>query len=677
MSIQDDSIVELNIESSDIIVLQLPLTSILADLLLALPKTLTFTIPGKTDFYCVFSYSSFLKKQKNYLAHILDSGYLRKMSSEKTVHNIESSLYHGACYISDYCVFPEIRIQHQDKVAQLPLFMLNDIIGKYKELTTIQEIKETTQVLSKDEQKLVEFILEKLMKSHQWDDLFAELYSLVAKDRFLYDEINDEWYLINKYNIWNNVGKEGYIIMNDMRLVMYPMVEAKYGWIEEKIKELNIKIAQSKNEVELIEMHKELEELKKKFKRYISLCKVLHTVTSKKHILTSLKGRQPATRLFEVFDTINLNLFAFNNGVYDLEKRIFRLPLPSELITTTCGYDYQDKDELNAMIEDINKIITSITLNEQDRSSLLMEIAQCLSGSGINESFYIWKGAGGNGKGVLRDLVAQSFGPYFDAMNIEYLTKSKNQSSATGADDIMAKKKNCRIVMTTEPDSDTELKVDKLKHISGGDPVQCRFLYGKSFNYIPKWKLFIQSNFEVKLQNTSGKSLIRRIRVAHFPFNFTDNPVLPNDRPADMMIKTRIKGKLYNIAFFHILLEAYTKWIDNGKNFNYSDTAKEHTQMLLMENDPITPFIDNYLIKTGNANDKIKQSELYEKFRKINCGETNTINAQEFKSGMDSKGYPPKMLDGYVIYRGLQFNIEKYNKVMEERKKAKNAEFDI
>jgi phage/plasmid-associated DNA primase len=673
MNFENDDIVELIFDSVDLIALQLPLTTILADLLLALPKTLTFIKPGSTDIYCVYSFANILPKQRKFINYILSSGYFRKMSKLST-----SSLYHGGCYINDCISFPEAIIRTNEKPAQLPLFILSDLISEFKSLKTKEDIEKTTQPLDDNEKITVKKLIDDFIEGKSWDDLLSKLYSIVAKNRFMYDEINDEWYLINRYNIWNNIGKEGYILMNDIREVLNPIIEEELKNLEKQYLDICKAIKEiEKNGGNADELFKQKDEIKKKIKMLKIVCKKIHTVTSKKQILTSLKGRQPINRIYEKFDNVNLDLFAFNNGVYDLQKRIFRLPLPSELITATCGYDYEDAIKLGPMIDDINKIISSITLNEQDKSSLLMEIAQCLSASGVIEAFYLWIGDGGNGKGVLRDLISQTFGLYFDAMNIEYLLKSKNNSSATGADDIMAKKKNCRIVITTEPDSNAELKIDKLKQISGGDPVQCRFLYGKSFNYVPRWKLFLQSNFEIKMPNSAGKSQIRRAHVTRFPFNFTDNPVLANDKIADNTIKTRIRGPLYNIAFFHILLESYYKWIDGGRNFNYSDNIKEQTQMLLMENDPITPFIENYIIKTGNVNDKIKNSELYEKFKKLINGETHTVNSQEFKSGMSSKGFPVKMLDGYVIYRGIQFNTEKYNKFMEDRKKAKNEDFDL
>lgn len=661
---------ELNVKQEDIIIIQLSLTNLFEQMIMSLPITKMFQVHNKYSefYYLIYSFSGYRVNQRKLMNQIINSGYFRKIASVNNVRKdvFETSLYGGACYIANGC-YPSVRMVSNGDIQQLPKFLFNEFVEKYKILTHKEDIKETTKMLSEADHKRANKILDNFMKNEAWDDLFAELYSLLAKDRYFYDEINKDWYLINRYNIWNNVGNEGFVIMNDMREVMYPVVKEKFKWIDEEFEVMNSKEKGTMSKEEL----DKLESLEKKQKKYNAICKVLHSVTSKKNILTSLKGREVPKRIFEKFDNVNLDLFAFDNGVFDLQKRIFRLPLPSELVTTTCGYDYEDKSEIGHIIEDIHKIVSSITLNDQDKNSLLMEIAQCLSGNSVIEAFYIWKGAGGNGKGVLRDLIKRTFGPYYDALDILWLTKNTTKSSANDADDSIARKKNCRIVITTEPDSDTELKTDKLKQISGNDEIPCRTLYSKQFKYVAKFKLIIQTNFDVKLENTSSKSLIRRIQVDHFPFNFTDNPVLPNDRLADNMIKTRIRSKQYDIAFFHVLLDMYFKWIDSNKNFNYSENTKEQTNMLLLANDPITPFVDKYIIKTGVVGDTIRKSELYAKLKQIINGEMSVPTVQGFKSGMDSKGHPCKLLHGIEVFKGIKFNDEQFNKDLAEKEKGR------
>eukprot|EP01133_Synstelium_polycarpum_P013627 gene13627-16043_t len=93
--------------------------------------------------------------------------------------------------------------------------------------------------------------------------------------------------------------------------------------------------------------------------------------------------------------------------------------------------------------------------NKEDTKYVLTTIAQSLSGNNValNHKFYIWKGIGRNGKGIMRDFIQRTFGSYYDPMPIEYLNKSKHGESATAADEAIASKKNCRIVKDFEHDA--------------------------------------------------------------------------------------------------------------------------------------------------------------------------------------------------------------------------------
>ena len=185
-------------------------------------------------------------------------------------------------------------------------------------------------------------------------------------------------------------------------------------------------------------------------------------------------------------DNVNNYLFAFDNGVYDLKINEFRLPKPEELITTTCRYNYENiTKEIKENIKFLMKIIESMFSSEAVKDYSLLTIAQCLAGEDSMEKFYLWKGSGRNGKGTLRDIIMYTFGKYFDTLEIDYLNKTKQGQHANAADDIMTRKKNVRLVMTTEPDSQINLKTNKLRQWSGKDPIQCRALYGKSLIMYP------------------------------------------------------------------------------------------------------------------------------------------------------------------------------------------------
>lgn len=226
--------------------------------------------------------------------------------------------------------------------------------------------------------------------------------------------------MLNDYNIWKK-SNDGSKITNIMTEILVPIIE---NYFTKLINNKNI--SNSTKEIFIKSFNKNI--------------KKLETNSHKKNVLSELRGMCNEEKVFESMDNINPNLFAFNNGVYDLQNKTFRLPKPSELISCTCGYDFEKRNKsINDAIEDIHKIISSMMESDDDKNTLLSSISLQLSGQIFKEGFDIFIGQGGNGKGVLRDLISYTFGSYFDPMEMDYLTKTKQGQSATAADEVLAR----------------------------------------------------------------------------------------------------------------------------------------------------------------------------------------------------------------------------------------------
>jgi hypothetical protein len=76
------------------------------------------------------------------------------------------------------------------------------------------------------------------------------------------------------------------------------------------------------------------------------------------------------------------------------------------------------------------------------------------------EKFYLWKESKRNSKGILRDIIMYAFGKYFDTLEINYLNKIKYGQHTNIADNIMARKKNIRLIMTTKLNSQINFKIN-------------------------------------------------------------------------------------------------------------------------------------------------------------------------------------------------------------------------
>lgn len=444
----------------------------------------------------------------------------------------------------------------------------------------------------------------------------AYLFYCLSPSDYIYDIENNEWYNINEYGIYI-ADKNNNLLKNHINEIILREVEKEYMSRSLKINNDNIKTQITKI--------------------YLSMRKYLLCYKNKLNIVSELSLLYGQFQIYEKFDNVNNDIIAFKNGVYDLVTNEFRKAKPEELVTVTTNYNY--KKITGNEINEVNNILESIFPDSEERKYLLKTLSLGLVGRNVLEEFYIWIGNGSNGKGVLRDFINYTLGDYFDNMEIEYFSKTKNGVHMGAADPVMARKKNSRIVITTEPEGDIKLRCAKLKQISGRDPMQVRNLYKSPFNFVPKFKLIIQTNEKPVIDGTDG-GVVRRLRFIVFPTKFVDNPTMHNQKQIDRSLKSKIEKIEYRLAFFEILLQHYRDFIahDNNK-LDMPPRIKKDTQDYLDENDPIKQFLEEKVIVTNNKKDFVSSSEIFLEFLNYNGNDLKGMTSTKFKNTMISKGY--------------------------------------
>lgn len=487
------------------------------------------------------------------------------------------------------------------------------------------------------------------MLTYSWsDNNLSQIFRYINPNNIIYCNNTKEWYILNQYNIWEC----------DCDLVMINMVSDTLPNIIRN---------------EFINMYTTTDKNSKEYqgilKIYKSIYKYCTSISSQKNIVEKLKSIYYDKTFSERVDNVNNYLFCFKNGAYDLQTNQFRLPKPEELISQTTDYNY-DPTINDDKMKQLNKIIDVIFLkNSKDeegkilRDYVMTTIAQCLSGVVCCEDFFIWSGNGRNGKGIMRDLIKATFSLYFDPMGIEELDKTRT-SSSNSADINMARKRHARIVITTEPDSAMQLKANKIAEWTGGDPITCRYNYDRTtFNYVPKWKLFIQTNYDLSFPGKNIKAFTERTNMVRYPFCFVRKAKLENEKLKDPHLKETLKDPLFKITFFHLLLSYYKKYVKNNRIINPPKSVKEETAILFTTADPVTPFFEDMIEKTDSSKDYISSSDLYNHFKNYYNGADIKVNTQEFKACLKEKGLKPCILKGRVIWRNIILKPQEKNKI--------------
>jgi putative DNA primase/helicase len=237
-------------------------------------------------------------------------------------------------------------------------------------------------------------------------------------------------------------------------------------------------------------------------------------------------------------------------------------------------------------------------------------MASALCGNRQFEQVYMHTGSGGNGKGLLSDLIERVFGGYYSVMSSGLLTiasKSRNEASPE-----LANKKGKRIAFTTEIEEGSTLQMAAIKQWSGGDKISTRQLYKTAIEFVPQFGLHMCFNDKQPDLKSVDNAIKRRLRMFHYPISFVDNPILSHEKKGDPHLKGKIKeeSELWNA----VISDLFVVWKDI-KNLDFIPVPTEcqkHINKYLSENDTIKTWFDENVEKRDGS--KIKARDLFNEY---------------------------------------------------------------
>jgi P4 family phage/plasmid primase-like protien len=306
------------------------------------------------------------------------------------------------------------------------------------------------------------------------------------------------------------------------------------------------------------------------------------------------------------------HLLGFENGVYDLNKSIFRGGLPSDYVSLSTQITLPiPKSMIPVKIQEILEIIKEIDNydelmfgledflkkvfpNDSVREYTMRFLSSCLSGEVREEKFYFWTGSGGNGKSKLVDMIELSLGDYSRSMDVGYLTTKKGSSSSASPE--LESIKHARFVWMSEPEKTDTIYVGKLKLMSGGDKMTTRGLYKETTQFKPQFKIILMCNELPKLGGNDG-GIWRRIEVVEYISKFTDEPRPSKANPYQYKADEQLTKKLeqWNVLFMIMLLEKYRMYDKEGTK--PPKEVKDQTRAYRTSNDIIANWMDADIIE--------------------------------------------------------------------------------
>lgn len=210
------------------------------------------------------------------------------------------------------------------------------------------------------------------------------------------------------------------------------------------------------------------------------------------------------------------HLLTVTNGVLDLESGRLLAARQEWLLTKQIPVAFDAKARCPKFL----KFITDVMSGDRDLVRYIQRVfGYLLTGDTREQCFFVWWGAGENGKSTFMNVLVALLGEDF-ARRTRMETWIAQQRGAGGASEDIARLHGARMVSAVESEEEHRLAESLVKELTGQDRVSARFLYKESFEYVPQFKLIIVCNHK-PLMRGDDAAMWRRVRLIPFERRFT------------------------------------------------------------------------------------------------------------------------------------------------------------
>lgn len=316
---------------------------------------------------------------------------------------------------------------------------------------------------------------------------------------------------------------------------------------------------------------------------------------------------------------MNPYLFGFNNKIYDLKQGLFIKAEPSQYISITTNYDFdEDYDTDNKKLY-INELIKKILPDEQIRNYYLTLLSSGLDGIPL-ELFVIANGGGRNGKGLLHELTQNSLGEYAYILPVNILTDGIKTGGGSNVD--IALIHNKRWVVSREPEENKKLQCGTLKELTGGCEIKARMNYSNN-NYVKIAASFFFECNDKPLLNSGGVSIEERLIDVNFPNKFINkdkyDKLSEEEKKTTFIKNSYFKSdefkQEYKQALFLILADYYKLFINNNRELITPDEIIKRNKEYLQKSDELLGWFNDKYILSDDDKAKIKLKAVYENYK--------------------------------------------------------------
>ena len=316
--------------------------------------------------------------------------------------------------------------------------------------------------------------------------------------------------------------------------------------------------------------------------------------------------------------------FVFNcaNGTLFLKTMEFKPHSSEDKLTKISGVKYDPV----ATSPRWEAFIHEIMGGDHEKARFLQKaLGYGISGDTSYECLFILYGATTrNGKGTLCESVLKVLGSYGCTARPETISMKNNNNSSGPTEDI-ARLAGVRFANISEPSRGLVLNAAQVKSMTGGDSINARFLHENSFDFSPRFKLYINTNY---LPVINDMSLFTSGRVVIIPFerHFEEDE-------QDKTLKREFTRARNQSAILNWLIEGYRMLHKDG--LTQPESVRAAIDAYRYDSDKIALFFEDALEASPDSEERT--AEVYYRYQNW-CRENGCYseNARNFKQALSA-----------------------------------------
>lgn len=287
------------------------------------------------------------------------------------------------------------------------------------------------------------------------------------------------------------------------------------------------------------------------------------------------------------------------SGVVDLRAGTCSPGLPGMLISKQTAVGYDPEASAPRFLQFLNEI----ACGDQDLIDYLQRLmGYCLTGSVAAQRMWFLRGDGANGKSTLIKAITSTMGDYSTRTNPNLLIKTPMSSERHPTD--LANLQGARLAVCSELGANDALNAPLLKQLTGGDAISGRRMRQDPYQFLPTWKLLVDTN-HLPRPPDGGHALLRRLVVVPFDATFSHDDRTADPEPTLMAERAGILAWLVKGAVMY--------FNDGGLGTSRRVTAA--TLAYHLTADPVKHFVDKRCdVESGAKTSAASLHEAYKVF---------------------------------------------------------------